>query len=667
MPQSSSSDDLEKATPTAKNSSKSQCRPTISAIDIHFDGRAKRIEQYPRSLRKDETEYIASLPPLTPKCARIYLKEEDCRAREKFDIQGANILKLCNQQSQLWLRVFQERLKLSLDLFQSTIARVLENSGVDRWWSIHKADRFDIWDLRNLFEDQEQASQGFLVQLDMEASQVHERAILASSEDASPTRRSLYAGRFSGDTVFWEKYAAFKVCHSEVEDAFEGENYTAAIVLSFTDVKTVHCFFPALSYAVLPEKLSDEYVFPLLIQFERMLCSDNTSVPSDIEYSSTAKLYITLDYLRCVTLSWLNFLKSVNHASSPKELTQRQHNNDVLVTAALQTAVDDLKACVSYILDRTTIPYDSISAGQPVPQMTSKSSSRKYLLIAQDLRAQVDYLSRRSTSLREHSQRLLEIDNSASSNSQAQSAGRLTVIASIFLPLTLAASLLAMNVPAASIGRLWYDFAGMVICIALICFASYTAYGKLQAGNQDDRSFIGSWHSFGASSDQDPLLLTASTSSAIWTFLKWGFLAVIAASFLAGMFNTLDLARDILKIGLPILAVLLVMNIVAPITKLILFLRDWDNIPDFAEKMSKTDQGDVLSPDPTFVPVLSKRSYNKNWRTLLESFVVVYHNSQTNKPASPEQPMVSLVQHLFQEVEKLSDLGLLDNSEKKNK
>ena len=237
MSQTASGKDLEKGVPTAKNDRKSQCRPTISVVDIHFDGRIQRIKRYPRSLQKDETEYLASLPPLEPKCARIYLKEEDCWARDTFATQGIQVLEWAKQYSQFLLRTFQGQLDLSVELFESTIARVLENSGVDRWRSIHKADRFNIWDLQNLFDDnQEQASRGFLVQLNTEASQAHERAIRVPIDETGLNKGTLYAGRFSGDTVFWEDYAALNIRPSHVKDALEGKSYTAAVILPFTDV-----------------------------------------------------------------------------------------------------------------------------------------------------------------------------------------------------------------------------------------------------------------------------------------------------------------------------------------------------------------------------------------------------------------------------------------------
>lgn len=218
--------DLEKAVRrqailTAKIDKKSTCRPTISAIDVHV---GRPTQRYPRSLREDEARYIASLPPLEPKCTRIYLREEDCRARDVFAAKGTHILEIANQFLQFVLRFGQI---LSPDStsepIESTVAKILENSGVDRWRSIHESDRFDVWDLRNLFDHQDQVSRGFLVQVNVEASQAHERAIFAPVEDTGKIKKKLHAGRFKGDTIFWEKYANLEICRLEAEDAFEGE------------------------------------------------------------------------------------------------------------------------------------------------------------------------------------------------------------------------------------------------------------------------------------------------------------------------------------------------------------------------------------------------------------------------------------------------------------
>ena len=61
------------------------------------------------------------------------------------------------------------------------------------------------------------------VQANLEASQLPERALTDSFGQASSTQKKLYAGRFTGETVFWEKYASLNLHEAEVENSFEGK------------------------------------------------------------------------------------------------------------------------------------------------------------------------------------------------------------------------------------------------------------------------------------------------------------------------------------------------------------------------------------------------------------------------------------------------------------
>lgn len=214
--------DLEKAMSTADADDTSKCKPTISAIDVHLDGQTPRTKQHPRGWREDEVEYIASLPPLAPKCTRIYLREEDCRARDVFAAQGTQKLEAAKQYLQ-WIQQISSP-DSSLELVVRAVARALENSSVNCWRSVHKADRFDVSDLRNLFNQKDQASRCFLIQLNMEASQAPARAMLGLADFAGTTQGKLHAGQFNSATLFWEKYATIEVCRSAAEGAFEGES-----------------------------------------------------------------------------------------------------------------------------------------------------------------------------------------------------------------------------------------------------------------------------------------------------------------------------------------------------------------------------------------------------------------------------------------------------------
>lgn len=80
-----------------------------------------------------------------------------------------------------------------------------------------------------LDEDPGRSSPGFLVQFNVEASQIHPHALLLPSRDQSWARKKLFAGRRGAETAFIEQYATFSIHKTDVEGAFEGlseQNHT---------------------------------------------------------------------------------------------------------------------------------------------------------------------------------------------------------------------------------------------------------------------------------------------------------------------------------------------------------------------------------------------------------------------------------------------------------
>ena len=78
----------------------------------------------------------------------------------------------------------------------------------------------------------------------------------------------------------------------------------------------------------------------------------------------------------------------------------------------------------------------------------------------------------------QHSTELLSVeiehnDNSKFQESQAASAKRLTLLAAVFLPLSLAAGMLGMNSRATNLGIIWYDFFALCSLLSVVAFFSY--------------------------------------------------------------------------------------------------------------------------------------------------------------------------------------------------
>ena len=210
--------DPEKGAPAATGKTTLQCKPTVSVIDVGVDG---TVQRHPRSLRSAESQYMASLPDPAVNGTRIFLREKDYRFKEDALEEDVMLLEMMGVYSQ-WGHQLDFDFFNHRDLQDATIARVFEASGAHRWWSIHRADRFDVSDLLDLLSPGNTPSQLFLAQLNFEASQIHKHAVLTPNNDIGLVKKTLHTGRFRGDTVYWERFSAMEVRRVDDGDRLEG-------------------------------------------------------------------------------------------------------------------------------------------------------------------------------------------------------------------------------------------------------------------------------------------------------------------------------------------------------------------------------------------------------------------------------------------------------------
>jgi hypothetical protein len=122
--------------------------------------------------------------------------------------------------------------------------------------------------------------------------------------------------------------------------------------------------------------------------------------------------------------------------------------NDISIYEGFSTKTRDLNACLSYLLE-------SIESSIYIQADKVKHKRRN------NLRFEVECLSR---AMNNNADNLVERSNSALQNflvkvnqKQAENTKGLTVFAAIFLPISLARSLLSMSTHAVDLGSLWYD------------------------------------------------------------------------------------------------------------------------------------------------------------------------------------------------------------------
>ncbi|KAK2041416.1 hypothetical protein LZ31DRAFT_392047 [Colletotrichum somersetense] len=135
---------------------------------------------------------------------------------------------------------------------------------------------------------------------------------------------------------------------------------------------------------------------------------------------------------------------------------------------------------------------------------------------------------------------------------QTNSVKRLTLLATIFLPLSLAAGILSMQTRFKDLGALIYDFFGVVVIslaflfLILLCLTAYDfvtgRLDELEENRPEDKPLL----------PRRTLKASRRLAMATWAFLAAVGLFILA-SFVIGMFKDTDLGAKILGIGMAVI------------------------------------------------------------------------------------------------------------------
>ena len=206
---------------------------------------------------------------------------------------------------------------------------------------------------------------------------------------------------------------------------------------------------------------------PLKDHFLRVLMS--SSAASSIEHESpemTIKL-IMLDLLRAVIECWTVFVwqlvHEANEVTDSIDAQSRLHN--VRVWQGLESAPRDIRLATEYLV--RSVERNLLPAGR-----------RKLDSIVVEMDARIRSIDNRIHDIVACLSDLSSTRTAVTQEEQALSVKRLTLLAAVFLPLSLASSLLSMGTRAVNLGVLWYDYLGISV---LLVFLAYLAYQTLRA------------------------------------------------------------------------------------------------------------------------------------------------------------------------------------------
>ncbi|KAK0712910.1 hypothetical protein B0T26DRAFT_753088 [Lasiosphaeria miniovina] len=216
------------------------------------------------------------------------------------------------------------------------------------------------------------------------------------------------------------------------------------------------------------------------VDFDTEADSSRMLPPGVIKDGGGAQLtcqLVFLDMLRSVSDAWDSFLQRIARRVVDESL--RLFEEDLETTTQWSLAVRNLDACPAFLLSSVEAALKDLS----VSQQRSKESQQRVshwhrfsvasTSLAAEMRSQADDLVQRSN--REMAFFVANINEK-----QASGGGRLTMIAAVFLPLSLSSSLLAMTTPAADAGALRYDWAGLCVVMGVLVLAIYSSWKVLQ-------------------------------------------------------------------------------------------------------------------------------------------------------------------------------------------
>lgn len=300
-----------------------------------------------------------------------------------------------------------------------------------------------------------------------------------------------------------------------------------------------------------------------------------------------AKL-VSLDMLRATIECWWTFLTSIRRQSvvSDFEPDSYQLQHDMQHVRGFAQIVRDVERV-------TEVTLASIAEFHEI----ASDRRRQHRMIVHETRAKLTALNDVIHDVLGYYDNVVHIQNSARSIAEASSLKRLTMFAAVFLPISLASSLLGMSTRAATLGVLWYDFFGISVTLG---FIMYTIYGvfRLMAKLWTSRDIVGSlrlirnfwWRILQKREEEDMekkrisrqhlveqgkmsaeeairqaqkeegkeekkresqdklrILFRIAKSVALWTFHIFG--AITTASFLVGMFKDLSIGLRMFGYG----------------------------------------------------------------------------------------------------------------------
>ena len=242
---------------------------------------------------------------------------------------------------------------------------------------------------------------------------------------------------------------------------------------------------------------------------------------------------------------WETFLQRLTTSRAlpnPNPIGLIEYEKDLAFVLEFSSVVRDLCSCVSYLTSSIALDLSAEEAECP--------GEWDHLLL--ELQTSEAVLQNSVQQLLDVARPKFDMAVADSTASQATSLKRLTVIAVIFLPLSLASTLLAMTESVQTIGEHWFDWLGLWLTMGFVVALVYLLWKSID--HLIARPVVGE-------------MALESLEDVRNFFFPWPIpiFCVIIVSVWIGMFHSLYTVAETLKWGFVAVASLVAMRLLLPI------------------------------------------------------------------------------------------------------
>ena len=216
-------------------------------------------------------------------------------------------------------------------------------------------------------------------------------------------------------------------------------------------------------------------VTPAQSSFETLLRSDQSSLRLLELSEGDAELaikFIILDSCRASMELWEGFLRKLTTSMTmpnPRSNGLLEYEKDLAHAIEFSSLVRDLGSCISFLTSSIALDH-----------FTDKSRDlRRWDHLLLELRTLEAVLQNSVQQLLDIVKPKFDMAVANSTASQATSLERLTIIAVIFLPLSLASSLLAMTESVQDMGERWFDWLGLWLTMGFVVALVYSLWKSI--------------------------------------------------------------------------------------------------------------------------------------------------------------------------------------------